>query len=251
MPVDRPRYSVVVPAFDEEVLLPGTLAALREAMAAVPHPGEVVVCDNNSKDRTPEVARAAGARVVHEPENQIARARNAGARSARGEWLVFVDADTRVPPALLRQALALLEEGRACGGGARIRFEGDTGRIGRSITAAWDRISRTFRLAAGSFVFVRRDAFDAVGGFPETVYAGEEVWLSLALKRWGRRRGLPFVLADAAPALTSGRKLEWFSPWTLAGTLLLMTLCPPLARSRAFCRVWYARPRRAVPRPAA
>ena len=73
--MDRPRYSVVVPAFDEEALLPATLAALKEAMAAVPHRGEVVVCDNNSKDRTAEVARAAGARVVFEPRNHIARAR--------------------------------------------------------------------------------------------------------------------------------------------------------------------------------
>jgi glycosyltransferase involved in cell wall biosynthesis len=245
--ITSPRYSVVVPAFDEESLLPGTLAALREAMAAVPHAGEVIVCDNNSTDRTAEVARAGGARVVFEPRNQIARARNAGAREAAGEWLVFVDADTRVPPALLREALDLLASGRACGGGARIRFEGATGRFGRTIVAAWDRISRRLRLAAGSFVFVRRDAFTESGGFPETVYAGEEVWLSLALKRWGRRRGMPFVRAESAPATTSARKLEWFSAWALAGTLLLMTLCPPLARSRRFCRIWYARPGRGRP----
>ena len=88
-----PRYSVVVPAYDEEALLPSTLESIRAALAAVPWPGEIVVGDDNSKDRTAEVARAAGARVVFEPHHQIARARNAGARGAAGEWLVFVDAD--------------------------------------------------------------------------------------------------------------------------------------------------------------
>jgi hypothetical protein len=106
----------------------------------------------------------------------------------------------------------------------------------------WDRLSRRLSLAAGSFVFARRDAFEQVGGFPEKVYAGEELWLSLALKRWGRRNGRPFVLAASERAITSPRKLEWFSAWSLLGTLVLMTLCPPLARSRTFCRIWYARP---------
>ena len=80
-----PRYSIVVPAWNEEALLPATLASLRTAMAAVPHEGEIVVCDNNSTDGTAAAARAGGARVVFEPRNQIARARNAGARAARGE----------------------------------------------------------------------------------------------------------------------------------------------------------------------
>jgi hypothetical protein len=160
-----------------------------------------------------------------------------------------VDADTRVPPALLARAVDLLASGAACGGGARIRFDGEPGRLGRLLARAWDAVSRRFRVAAGSFVFARRDAFEEVGGFPETHYAGEEVVLSLRLRRWGRRRGMPFRIADAAPAATSGRKFEWYSAWTLAGTLLLLALCPPLMRSRRFCAIWYARPGRG-PAPA-
>jgi len=237
-----PRWTVVVPAFDEEALLPATLASIRDAMAAVPFPGEVVVCDNNSRDRTAEVARAAGARVVFEPVNQISRARNSGARAARGEWLVFVDADTVVTPALLREALDALAAGRACGGGTRIRFDGPAGPFSRILTATWDRISRWFRIAAGSFVFVRRDAFEAVGGFSESVYAGEELLLSLRLRRWGRAHRLPFVVLEGHPVVTSARKMEWYPPWRLLATLLLFTVCPLLMRSRSFCRLWYDRP---------
>jgi len=242
MPEGGPAYSVIVPAYNEEDLLPGTLAAIREAMAGVPLPGEIIVCDNNSTDRTAAVARAAGATVAFEPHNQISRARNSGARVARGRHLVFVDADTRVPPETLLQAVSLLEAGEAVGGGSLLEFEGPSGRMGAAMVRVWTWISRRFRLAAGSFVFVRRDAFEAVGGFSERVYAAEEIWLSRAVRRWGKSRHLPFVVLDGAPVRTSGRKLDWFSPWSLLATMALLGVCPPLARSRAFCRVWYSRP---------
>ncbi len=237
-----PRYSVIVPAYNEEALLPRTLASLRAAMAAIPEPGEVVVCDNNSTDGTAEAARAAGARVVFEPHNQIARARNAGARAAAGEWLVFVDADTEVPPEALREAIDLLASGRLAGGGSVFRMEGSAGRAGGLLVGMWNWLSRRFHVAAGSFLFVSREAFDGTGGFPQTVYAGEEIWFTLAVKRWGRSRGLGFRVLDRHPVRTSGRKMEWFSAWTLLATFLLFTLCPPLARSRRFCRIWYHRP---------
>ncbi len=242
MPPGEPRYSIVVPAFDEEAGLPATLDSLRAAMAAVPWPGEVVVCDNNSTDGTAAVARASGARVVFEPRNQIARARNAGGRAARGEWLVFVDADTAVPAPLLREALDLLASGTASGGGSVFRMDGIRHRMGNAMVRLWNWISRTFHVAAGSFLFVRRDAFEAVGGFPESVYAGEELGFSLAVRRWGRKRGLVFRVLDRHPVVTSARKMEWYPAWQILGTVLLFGLCPFLARSRTFCRIWYRRP---------
>ena len=249
MPGPAPAYSVVVPAFNEEALLPATLASIRAAMAAVPLEGEVVVCDNNSTDGTAAAARAAGARVVFEPHNQIARARNTGARAAAGGWLVFVDADSTISAPLLREALDLLASGRVAGGGSVIRMECAGSRAGAAIVRTWNWISRRFQMAAGSFIFVRRDAFEAVGGFPETVYAGEELWFTMAVRRWGKPRGLAFRVLDSHPVGTSGRKMEWFSAWTLAGTMLLFTLCPLLARSRTFCRIWYHRPAAPLPRP--
>ena len=91
------RISVIIPAFNEEKLLPQTLAAVAAAVGAFRERGwehEVVVCDNNSTDRTAELARAAGATVVFEPINQIGRARDAGARVATGDWFIFIDADS-------------------------------------------------------------------------------------------------------------------------------------------------------------
>ena len=234
-------YSIVVPAYDEERLLPETLARLRQAMGGTPLVGEIVVCDNNSTDRTPAIATDAGARVVFESVNQIARARNTGARAARGRYLIFVDADTVVPPALLDRALEALDTGRACGGGAEVIMEGVDGLSAR-LVALWNAFSRWRRLAAGSFVFVLREAFDAVGGFPESVYASEEIWLSRSVKGWGHRRGLTFEILQGDPVVTSGRKARWYPAPVLIGVALFITLVPLALRSRRFCWLWYRRP---------
>jgi cellulose synthase/poly-beta-1,6-N-acetylglucosamine synthase-like glycosyltransferase len=99
--------SVILPAFNEARALPATLAALDVARRRVELrfgcETEVLVVDNASTDATAGVARDAGARVVSEPSRNLARARNAGASAARGDVLVFVDADTWGPPEALEQ----------------------------------------------------------------------------------------------------------------------------------------------------
>ena len=82
------KVSVIVPAFNEERVLEASLRSVRGAMAALDRAGwqsELIVCDNNSTDRTAEIARATGADVVFEPINQISRARNTGAARATGD----------------------------------------------------------------------------------------------------------------------------------------------------------------------
>ena len=236
-----PDYSIVLPAYNEAELLPATLGRLREAMAGITLRGEIVVCDNNSTDATAAVARSSGARVVFEPVNQISRARNAGARAARGRFLVFVDADTLVPASLLARALDVLATGHACGGGAAVRVEGISGGLTGRMVWLWNGLSRGRRLAAGSFVFCLREAFVSVGGFSERVYASEEIWLSRALRRWGRPRGLEFLILDDA-VTTSGRKARWYPAPVLLAVMLGFVICPWLVRSRHYCWLWYRRP---------
>jgi glycosyltransferase involved in cell wall biosynthesis len=236
-----PDYSIVLPAYNEAALLPATLARLREAMAGIALRGEIVVCDNNSTDATAEVARAAGAQVVFEPVNQISRARNTGARATRGRLLVFVDADTLVPRSLLARALDALASGRACGGGAAVVMDGLTSGLALRMLALWNELSRRRRLAAGSFVFCLREAFLAVGGFSEAVYASEEIWLSRDLKRWGLSRGYEFLILDEA-VTTSGRKALWYPAPVLLAVMVGFVVCPWLVRSRHYCWLWYRRP---------
>jgi glycosyltransferase involved in cell wall biosynthesis len=235
-------YSVIVPAYNEADYLPATLRALHVAMAEQPQRGELIVCDNNSSDNTAELARTAGARVVFEPVNQISRARNAGARAAQGPLLVFVDADTEIPSELLRSALANLESGRCVGGGTHVRFAGSVSAPARFMVGLWNRISSTFRLAAGCFFYCTREDFNAVGGFSEQVYASEEIWLSRQLRRRGRRSRRRFCIITQHQAVSSGRKLHWFSTPRQLLLLAMVVFFPFFVRFRRLCAYWYERP---------
>lgn len=238
------NYSVIVPAFNEAEELPATLAAIRNAMGAMTTAGECIVVDNNSDDDTAAVAKQNGAdKVVFEPINQISRARNAGAAQSTGRYLIFIDADTRIEPQLLAEALRQLDTNAYAGGGSVIKFEGKVSFVGRLCIGAWERISRLTTTAAGSFIFCRREAFDAVGGFDESLYASEEIRFSRLVRKWGKAHGLSFKILDHAPAMTSARKLKWYSGLEILGWVGLMIIMPLAVRSRRLCGFWYKRPK--------
>ena len=246
-PRDRPvaprrSLSVIIPAWNEAEWLPRTLTSIQHALATVQRDSEIIVVDNASTDATPRIARDAGCRVVFEPQRRISRARNAGAWVASGEILIFVDADTWPDAELLHATLAALDTGAVCGGGARVTFDHLDQRIYRWGAAAWNALSARLGLAAGCYVFCTREAFTAVGGFSERVYAGEEVFLSRALARWGRAHGQRVEVLDT-PVLTSGRKAEWFSPARHVLVVLQVLLFPWSLRSRRLAWFWYTRPK--------
>jgi glycosyltransferase involved in cell wall biosynthesis len=234
-----PAISFVVPAHDEEAVLGATLATLFGSARAAGRPFEVIVVDDASSDRTAEIAREHGARVVRVEHRQIGKTRNAGAREARGEVLVFVDADTLVPPATIRAALAAIDGG-AVGGGARPRFDGGPLAV-RCLVGAFVRMLRSLRIACGCCLFCRRDPFEAVGGFDERLFAGEEIALSLALRRQGR------FVALRESVITSSRKIRTHTARELLGAALLPLRQGPRAyRGREGLDVWYG-PRRVDP----
>ncbi len=234
-------YSVVIPAYNEEKWLPVTLGALNRRMAAVDLPGEVIVVDNNSKDETAQIARRYNARVVFEPVNQISRARNAGARAARGVYLIFLDADTVPSQRVLQAALSSLASGTCCGGGTRVASVEPTSALARLSLAFWNRLSSALGLAAGCFIFCLREGFDAIGGFSERVYAGEEIFFSRKMSAWGKKRGMTFRIMTEFRVFTSMRKVQWLSLFQ-ALQLVLILACPLALRIRALCAFWYRRP---------
>lgn len=235
------RLSVIIPARDEAGELPRTLEGLRSAFTALGADHEIVVVDNASTDATAEVAHAHGARVVFEPQRRISRVRNAGAAATNGEWLLFVDADTWPEIELLDRAHRELRTG-ACGGGALVAMPELPNRVYRWGLRLWNAMARRLSVAAGCFVFVRRDAFEAVGGFDERYYAGDELILSWRLRRWGGAHGRGFVVIDEPRVQTSARKAYWFSPAQHLLVIMMVILCPPVMRSRRFMWFWYRRP---------
>ena len=231
------KVSVVVPAFNEERLLAGSLAAIREAMSALSD-AELIVCDNNSTDRTAGIARAAGARVVFEPVNQIARARNAGAAQASGDWLLFVDADSYPTIELFEETRAAIASG-CLAGGATVALESADPVI-RFWVAAWNSLSRRLRWAAGSFIFCEAAAFREAGGFSQDVYAGEEIYLFKRLKRLARRQRREIVILHEHPLRTSDRKARLYTKGEHFRFMLKTLLVGGRnLRSRESCYAWY------------
>ena len=226
------KISLVVPAFNEEKLLGATLTAIHEATAGLD--AELIVCDNNSTDRTAEIARQGGAKVVFEPINQISRARNAGAAAASGDWLVFVDADSLPDRALFADLAEAIASGRYVGGGATVRFD-DADSLSNGAVAAWNLISRTMLWAAGSFVFCRTAAFREIGGFSTELYASEEIDFSRRLKRLGR-----LTILHRHPLRTSGRKVRLYSKREYFRLLARIVLSGGRAlKRREDCFAWY------------
>lgn len=234
--------SVLIPAYNEERHIGRALASVKAALAAAGVSDyEIVVCDNNSSDATGKLAAEAGARVVYEPHNQIARARNAAARAARGEWFVFMDADSELSADLVEATLLCIRSKGTGAGGALVEF--DRNGLGWHVefgVRSWNVISRTMGWAAGSYIFCRREAWEETGGFNEDWYAAEEIVFSRALKRWCRERGLRFEIITASRLRTSARKVDSYSFWRLIGLLGGLAL-PGALKSQERCHYWYQR----------
>lgn len=191
------RVSVVVPVLDEAAGIVRHLEALAPLRADA---AEVIVVDGGSSDGTPTLAAPLADQVLLAPRGRAAQL-NAGARASRGELLLFLHADTALPA----DALALVREALAPGGRAwgrfDVRIEGTTPLLAM---VAWfmNRRSRLTAVATGDqAIFVRRDVFDAVGGFPSLPLM-EDVALSKVLRSVGR----PACLR--ARVVTSGRRWE-------------------------------------------
>lgn len=236
------KVSVVVPAFNEERLLAHSLAEInraRTAFAAAGFESELIVCDNNSTDRTADIARAAGATVVFEPVNQIGRARNRGAAAASGDWLLFIDADSQPSPELFADVVAQIKSGRCLAGGCIIRLQGNH-RAAQLLTRGWNWISRLRKLLAGSFIFVETAAFRKIGGFDAAFFTGEELELSKRLQVLAKETGREIVILHRHPLLTSDRKVRLYSARELLGFMFRAALRPKrIMRDKAACYAWY------------
>jgi glycosyltransferase involved in cell wall biosynthesis len=236
------KISVVVPAFNEEKLLAASLLSIRDAMSAFTTKGwaaELIVCDNNSTDRTAEIARAAGATVVFEPVNQIGRARNCGAAAATGDWLVFVDADSHPSRELFAEVATTIESGTCLFGGVTVKMD-SRHFFGDTFTSLWNAISRVGKYAAGSFIFCETSAFRQIGGFNNQLYASEEIDLSKRLRSLARTKGKRAVILHRHPIITSDRKVRLYSSRELFRIIFRATFTyRRTVRDREACHLWY------------
>ena len=236
------HLSIIIPAFNEERLIMHCLDSVAESLAANQKPGftsEIIVVDNNSTDKTAELATQAGAKVVFEPINQIGRARNSGATVATGEWLLFVDADSLLNPGMVADILNMIESGQYVGCGSVMHMP-DLPWWGKAAIQLWTVFSVVFHWASGALVVCRADAFREVGGFNQELFAADEIDLSQLLKKWGRKHGLKFTILTRHPLVTSPRKVQLYSGWEIVSQILRVIFSPRRSlQDKKKLPIWY------------
>ncbi len=238
--------SVIIPALNEASYLRPTVGAVRRAFAALAADpaviSEILVVDNGSVDATAEVASALGVTVLREPVRGVARARNAGARAASGALLVFVDADTLVPPNFAHKVLECFSD-PACLGGAFDTHQRPARRVLRVYLGLWRWLGRSFGMAQGAAQFCRAGAFAALGGYDERLFMGEDVDFFWRLRRLARKEGGRVAFVRGAPVLPSSRRFDRWPVWkSLLWTNPVAVAL--LRRQRAAWRGWHEVPPR-------
>jgi len=237
------KFSVIIPAHNEEKYLPRLLDSIEVARSN--YSGgrdqiEVIVADNLSTDRTAEVAAARGARVVTVAKRRIAAARNGGGHAARGEIVCFIDADSALHPQTFTAIDHTMSTGRFVGGATGIRLE----RKSLGLLAAYCGCMTLVVLVGidTGVVFCRREDFEAVGGYDETRLYAEDVIFPMALRRLGRTRGQRLTRLPRIKALGCTRKFDQFGDWHyfwMFGHVLKSLLTGNWNDERLAERYWY------------
>ena len=230
--------SIIVPAFNEETNIRATLASLqRSQLQNKDLQSEIIVVDNESTDSTSDIARALGVNVIRESQHSIARARNAGARVSGGEVLVFVDADTIVPDNLLSRIADVMLD-KTCLGGAVDVHHRPAKLTVRAYLQLWRFIGKLLGMAQGATQFYRRDIFQALQGYDETLFMGEDVDLYWRLRRYAKRHNARTAFIDDIQVAPATRRFDQWPLWrTLIWTNPLVILV--FRRNKTFWRGWY------------
>lgn len=193
-----PAVSVVIPSWNEARTLPGLLTSLQQQTV---RDFEVILADSGSTDGTPQLADSFGIRWSAGERKGPAEGRNRGARLARAEVLVFVDADCILPPRVLEHILAALADRDVIGGATLFSPMAGTlpERLLFFLANAYQRatIAWGWPHNAGFCFFFRRSVFERIGGMREDLLLNETHDIALRSRRLGRFVSLPDVVATS------------------------------------------------------
>jgi rSAM/selenodomain-associated transferase 2 len=193
--VQNKDLTVIIPALNEERTLKACLDSVKKL-----DPLEIIVVDGGSADRTKEIAEDSGALVIKSGQGRGVQM-NAGAAIARGEILLFLHADVRMPEVKNSLASSLLN---GCAGGFfRLKFDDDS--ISTRLVEAFANIrARLLFLPYGDqAIFIKRDIFERLGGFREYPFL-EDIDFAIRIKKYGKLKYIPLKVVASARRLKKG-----------------------------------------------
>jgi len=244
-----PRFSLIIPAFNEQAYLPRLLDTVDRARTAYRGGAdaiELIVADNASTDATANIASARGCRTCPVARRGIGCARNGGARAAQGEILAFIDADSQIHPHTFNEIDRVLAGGDVIGGTTGITFERQS--VGLACTyGLMTLLGVLFRGVRGlrelsvdtGVVFCCRRDFRAIGGYREQHLWGEDVWLLLDLRRLGWKSRRRLVSGTDARAVFSTRKFDKYGDWHYFTIPIRLAWQMALGKKDMARRYWY------------
>jgi len=223
--------SIVIPTFCEEIWLP---RLLRSIEAQVLRPLEVIVADSKSPDKTRTIAREYGAKIVE--GGKIAFGRNAGAREARGEYILFMDADTELENELTLGTMFLefikkeLDVASPKFYSSNYNQSKFGNMVGRLVYPTWNKMNNVQGkfghpiTAPGIAILAKKEVFERVNGFDETIAIGEDVHFFKKAKKAGYKYGtLEAKVKTSVRRFDSPKKVAKLAPWVLMiGTSVLI-----------------------------
>ncbi len=196
----RPKLSIIIPVLNEEEALSALLQDVKDCQRILPFSIECIVVDGGSVDKSQEVCRQFGVKVVQAPRGR-GQQLSAGAKCSRGEVLLFLHADSRLTPEHCVAAMNTVNRNGVIAGGFELKFD-DSHPILKF--AEWiNRIRfRGTKIFYGDHgIFTRRDRYDAVGGIPPQALF-EDIAFSRRLKKQGK------VVMISPPLVTSSRRFR-------------------------------------------
>jgi glycosyltransferase involved in cell wall biosynthesis len=214
------KFSIIIPAYNEEQYLPRLLDSIDVARANYSRGAEsveIIVSDNNSTDRSGEIAAARGARVVKVEKRRIGAARNGGGFAARGEIVCFIDADSAIHPQTFDAIDDAISSGRYVGGSTGMWLERKS--TGLVVTYCLGAPLVLLTGMDSGVVFCRREDFLAVGGYDESRLYAEDLLFLMALRKLGKTRGQGLTRLPRVRALGCTRKFDQFGDWHYFGML--------------------------------
>ncbi len=233
--------SVIVPAYNEENYLGETLKSIQRAKEFLLKkdavPTEIIVVDNGSTDSTPAIALSSGANVVKETKHNVARVRNAGASFAKGNLMVFIDADTIVPDELLWRINEVMASPSCFGGAVDTDYRAAKTLV-KTYLQVWRILGKLLGMAQGATQFCRRDVYASLLGYDESLYMGEDVDFYWRMKQSAKRQNAHVCFIEDIQVVPSTRR---FDQWSLWQTLIYTNPFYVLAfrRKRRAWRGWY------------
>lgn len=232
------KLSVIIPAFNEENYLPATLETARQAVQSVDFPAEIITVDNKSTDNTAQIAADFGAKVVSENIRNIGKVRNAGAKAASGDVLIFIDADTRVPESLLKKISEAMKNEKCFGGAVSVEYDEFQRNWMKYYLFAWKFWEKFFNMRQGAPQFCRKTVFEKLGGYDEGIFVGEDIEFYWRLTKYARQNGGHLSFIKEPKVKTSARRLDKI-PFLKTFVLMNPIYIRLLWRKKSFWKAWY------------